>query len=84
MLRPGNLLRLWRPSCGSWGDAVVLAICQPEDEREASELAKCSICAGTVLVQYVDMTAWKMLTPDDIVRWSNRDFYQHDAVDDFV
>ena len=83
MLRPGYLLRLWRPSRGSWGDAVVLAICQSEDEREASELAKCSICAGTVLVQYVDMTSWKMLTPEDIVRWSHRDFNQYAVIDDF-
>ena len=83
MLRPGYLLRLWRPSRGSWGDAVVLAICQSEDEREASELAKCSIFAGTVLVQYVDMTSWKMLTPEDIVRWSHRDFNQYAVIDDF-
>ena len=83
MLRPGNVLRLWRPSRGSWGDAVVLAICQPEEEREASELAKCSICAGTVLVQYADMTCWKMLTADDILRWSNRDFNQNAVMDDF-
>ena len=80
MLRPGYLLRLWRPSRGSWGDAVVLAICQSEDEREASELAKCSIFAGTVLVQYVDMTSWKMLTPEDIVRWSHRDFNQYAVI----
>ena len=83
MLRPGYLLRLWRPSRGSWGDAAVLAICQSEDEREASELAKCSIFAGTVLVQYVDMTSWKMLTPEDIVRWSHRDFNQYAVIDDF-
>ena len=81
MLGPGTVLRLWRPSCRSWGDAVVLAICQPEEEQEASELAKCSISAGTVLVQYAGGTCWKMLTPDDLLRWCNRDSIQNSVMD---
>ena len=81
-LRRGNVLRLWRPSCGSWGDAVVLAICRPEDEGEASLLAKCFISAGTVLVQYVDRTSWKMLTPEDIARWSQMVVSHHAVIDD--
>ena len=81
MLGPGTVLRLWRPSCGSWGDAVVLAICQPEEEQEASELAKCSISAGTVLVQYAGGTCWKMLTPDDLLRWCNRDSFQNTVME---
>ena len=78
----GNVLRLWCSICGGWGDALVLAICRPEDEGESSLLAKCFISSGTVLVQYVDRTSWKMLTPEDIARWSQMVVSHHAVIDD--